>query len=131
MTYLRYDFRSFWRWKSVQLLNPPPAEGLNFHIKQSTIRSHDYTFKIIAVKVNDLWKVKSSKFSKNLHLRKNWVYCCNQNSTRFQNKQKLQGNSKMSKLRKLDGKSPFFYRNHPPKEKAKRTRGISKIPHMG
>ena len=33
---------------------PPPAEGLNFHIKQSKIQSHDYKFKIIAVKVNHL-----------------------------------------------------------------------------
>ena len=107
MTYVRYDFRSFWRWKSVQLLNPPPAEGLNFHLKQSKIQSHDYKFKIIAVKVIHLWKVKSTKFSKNLNLWKNGVYCCNQNYTWFQIKHKLQGNSKMSKLRKLVGKSPL------------------------
>jgi len=56
--------------QSVQLLQAPPAEILNFHMKLSNSRSQDSKFDKIAVKVSHPQKVRSTKNQKYLTLEK-------------------------------------------------------------
>ena len=93
--------------QSVQLLQAPPAESLNFHMKLSDARSHDSKFDKIAVKVNQPQKVKSTKNQEVLNLGKNDFYRSNHNLTYFKIKYKLKRISKMSKSRNLVGNSPL------------------------
>ena len=69
--------------QSVQLLQAPPAESLNFHMKLSDARSHDSKFDKIAVKVNQSQKVKSTKNQKVLNFGKNGFYRSKHNFTYF------------------------------------------------
>ena len=70
--------------QSVQFLQAPPAESLNFHMKLSNARSHDSKCDKIAVKVNYPQNVKSMKNQEVLDFGKNGFYRSNHNSTYFE-----------------------------------------------
>ena len=74
--------------QSVQLLQAPPAESLNFHMKLSNTRSHDSKFNKIAVKVNHPQKVNSTKNQEVINFRKNGIYRSKHYFTYFQIKYK-------------------------------------------
>ena len=69
--------------QSVQFLQAPPAESLNFHMKLSDARSHDSKYDKIAVKVNHPQKVKSMKNQEVLDFGKNGFYRSKQNLMYF------------------------------------------------
>ena len=95
--------------QSVQLLQAPPAESLNFHMKLSNTRSHDSKCDKIAVKVNYPQNVKSMKNQEVLDFGKNGFYRSKHNLMYFWIKYKTKRISQMSKSRKLVGKSPIFF----------------------
>ena len=99
----------YWQGGIVGIVSPPSSWGLEVSYDTIQCLITRLHFDKIAVKVNYLGKLKSTKNSKILNLLKNGFYHSNKSSADLQSNYKSKKNSKMSKSRKLVGHSPMHY----------------------
>ena len=96
-----------WQGGIGEIVSPPSSWELEVSYDTIQYLITRLQFDIIAVKVNYLGKVKSTKNSKILNLLINGFYHSNKSSADFQSNYKSNSNSKMSKSRKLVRNSPI------------------------
>ena len=105
LTHIEYHFRTLTTWHRRDCFT---LSSWGLQVSYDTIQCliTRLQFDIIAVKVNYLGKVKSTKNSKILNLLINGFYHSNKSSADFQSNYKSNSNSKMSKSKKLVRNSP-------------------------